>query len=119
MSGSSSMIRPRASDESVISSRDLYRSCGLLAFGVQKLPARDTVLDGSRGHGLRARLDHARIEDARDHIFGAALLLGNDARDRARGGKLHTFGDSARTRVECAAKDPRKREQVVHLVRAG
>src|ERR1700686_5467960 len=98
MSGSSSMIRTRASDESVISSRDLYRSCGLLAYGVQKLPARDTVLDGSRGHGLRDRIDTARIEDARDHIFGGALLLGNDARDRASCGKLHDFGASARTR---------------------
>src|ERR1700688_4548055 len=104
MSGSSSMMRTRASDESVISSRDLYPSRGLLAFGVEKLAARDTVLGGSCGHGFRNRFDHARIEDARDHIFGAAFFLSDDARDRARGGELHPLGNSARTRVECTAK---------------
>ena len=79
--------------------------------------ARDAVplgrLGDRRGDGER----HVAVEDARDHVLGPELVVGDHRGDRMPGRDLHPLRDRARADVERAAEDAREREHVVDLVR--
>src|SRR3954454_3157824 len=93
---------------------------GRLAARVADLGAADVrvaAAPGLVGHGVGDGIGHVAVEDARDHVLLAQVLVLDDARDPARGGHLHLLGDVARADVERAAEDAGEAEDVVDLVR--
>ena len=97
------------------------------------------VFDGARGHarfhrglghGGRQRHQQARVEGARDQVFGAKArgfagvggtqvggLAARQVGDGVHAGQLHFFVDRRRADVERAAEDVRETQGVVDLVR--
>ena len=82
--------------------------------------ARDVRATPSRTRRLGDRRGDARayvpVEDARDHVLGAELVVQDHRRERVARGDLHPFGDPARADVQRSSEDAREREHVVDLV---
>ena len=118
----------------------LHQQAGVIHELQQTLVIRIEIGDRSRrdarvhrGPGDRRRYvdDQPRIEWLGNQVFGAELHVldtvrrGNDIRllgvgqigERAHRRELHRLVDRGRADVECAAKDERKAQNVVHLVR--
>src|SRR4051794_33468872 len=92
---------------------------GRLAAGVADLVAADVgraLALGLLRHGVGDGVGHVAVEDARDHVVLAELVVGDDARDPARGGHLDLLGDLAGADVERPAEDAGEAEDVVDLV---
>src|SRR5262249_23808408 len=78
-------------------------------------PGDDAVGGGRRRYGRRHRGGHPRVERAR-HDRLAAQLVGDDRRDRVRGGDLHALRYPGRAGVQGTPEHTGKRQHVVDLV---